>query len=119
MTGALGRLLPPAVPSAVGSVPHLDVAEAASQALRLHPELPAAPQLPRRSPREAMLAQVAAGMPGVACAGDGQLVLDGGAVAATPADVPLDPEAWAPSASFTRPRGPDARGRSRCSWPGR
>lgn len=101
MTGPLGRLLGPAVPSAVGSVPHLDPAEAAAQALRLHPELPAAPQLPRRSPREAMLAQVAAGMPGVAGTASGRLILAGdGPPSVTPAEVPLDPEAWGGTLAF-------------------
>ena len=103
MTGPLGRLLGPVVPSAVGSVPHLDPAEAAAQALRLHPELPAAPQLPRRSPREAMLPQVAAGMPGVAGTASGRLVLAGdGPPSVTPVEAPLDPEAWAGTLAFLR-----------------
>ena len=51
--------LGPATPTSIGSLPHLDPAEAADFVLRVHPALPAAPQLPGRSPSEAMLAQAA------------------------------------------------------------
>ena len=41
----------------IGSLPHRDAVEAAACVLRCLPELPCAPQLPHRSPAEAMLAQ--------------------------------------------------------------
>jgi hypothetical protein len=41
----------------IGSLPHRDASEAAECVLRCLPELPCAPQLPHRSPAEAMLAQ--------------------------------------------------------------
>jgi hypothetical protein len=44
--------------------------------LELLPDLPAAPQLPRRSPAEGMLAQAARGIPGVTVAPDGGLMVD-------------------------------------------
>jgi hypothetical protein len=57
--------------TAVGSLPHRDAREAASAVLRCLPELPVAPQLPRRDPRENMLAQWLVGVPGVAIGRDG------------------------------------------------
>jgi hypothetical protein len=70
--------------TSVGSLPHRDADAAAEFVVRSHPALPAAPQLPRRSPLEGMVAQGARGIAGVAVAPDGSLTLD--------LDV-LDPEA--------------------------
>src|SRR3954466_556543 len=44
------------VATAIGSLPHTDAVQAAELVLGAHPELPCAPQLPARSPREGMLA---------------------------------------------------------------
>jgi hypothetical protein len=60
----------------VGSLPHRDPVSAVRLVLELLPDLPAAPQLPRRSPAEGMLAQAARGIPGVTVAPDGGLVVD-------------------------------------------
>lgn len=51
--------------TSIGSLPHRDPSTATEFILRLHPHLPAAPQLPRHSPRESMIAQALAGIPGV------------------------------------------------------
>ena len=71
-------------PTAVGSLPFVDADEAVAFVLAALPELPAAPTLPRRDPREGMIAQAAWGIDGVSVRLDGTLAVD---VAA------LDPEA--------------------------
>ena len=97
------RFLDAGTPTAVGSLPHADAALAAADALALQPELPAAPQLPRRHPVEGMLAQVATGMGGVSVGEDGWSLdvdrrrLDAGDVAA-----PLDAGAFAGARAFFR-----------------
>jgi hypothetical protein len=60
----------------IGSLPHTDPHAAAEFVLERLPDLPAIPSLPRRSPAESMLGQVAAGVPGVAVTFDGRLVVD-------------------------------------------
>lgn len=100
-TARPGLRLAPGTPSAVGSLPHVDPVEAARVALALTPELPAAPQLPRRHALEGMLAQVAAGVPGVSVAADGaSLVVDRRRLAAPADDAELDPDAWAGALTF-------------------
>jgi hypothetical protein len=47
----------------IGSLPHHDAVEAAACVLRCLPELPYAPQLPRRSPAEGLLAPTMAAVP--------------------------------------------------------
>jgi hypothetical protein len=93
--------LDPGTPSAVGSLPHADVDQAAAVALSLQPELPAAPQLPVVNPAEGMLAQVSAGMSGVSIA-DGQLRVDRRRLAAVPDEAPLDADAFAGTLAFLR-----------------
>src|SRR5436309_2610833 len=61
-------LLTSGIATSIGSLPHRDAREAAAFVLATHPDLPAAPQLPRRSPRERMVAQAAAGIDGVSVA---------------------------------------------------
>jgi hypothetical protein len=75
---------PTGVATLIGSLPHRDPSAAATFAIGATPALPAAPQLPRRTPAEGMVAQWLRGVAGVAIAGDGSLVVD-------PAS--LDPEA--------------------------
>src|SRR5437763_14224264 len=61
------------IATSIGSLPHSDAREAAAFVLATHPDLPAAPQLPRRSPRERMPAQAAAGIDGVTVDANGDV----------------------------------------------
>ena len=58
-------VLVPGVATGIGSLPHDDPVAAAEVVLRCLPELPAAPQLPARDPREGMLAQWLGALPEV------------------------------------------------------
>ena len=87
MTGH--RALRPGGVTSIGSLPHRDADSAAAFVLRHHPELPAAPQLPRRSPLEGMVAQGARGIPGVTVRPDGTLSVDPAALDPT---APIRPE---------------------------
>jgi len=87
------------VPTAVGSLPFVEVEAAVDAALALQPELPAAPSLPSRSPTEGMLAQIAAGLDGVRIAPDGNLTVDR-RLGPAPSDVPLDDDAWRSALAF-------------------
>jgi hypothetical protein len=49
----------------IGSLPHLDAREAVQFQLRAFPEMPAWPQLPRKSPKEKMTFQGLTGLPGI------------------------------------------------------
>jgi methionine synthase II (cobalamin-independent) len=71
-----GSILRPGVVTSVGSLPHVDADEAAAFILDAHPVLPAAPQLPRRSPLEGMIAQAARGIVGVEVDDAGALHVD-------------------------------------------
>src|SRR5262245_30224241 len=78
MTSTVGApVLVPGIATGVGSLPHTDPAAAAQLVLRCLPELPAAPQLPARDPREGMIAQWAVALPEVRVAADGTLEVDG------------------------------------------
>lgn len=88
------------MPTGVGSLPFSEPGRAVSTTLELLPELPAAPQLPRRSPREGMLAQAAAGMAGVHIAADGSLYTDTRAIAPVDPTVALQGEAWVSLRAF-------------------
>ena len=81
-------------PTGVGSLPFSESGRAVAAVLEHLPELPAAPQLPRRSPREGMLAQAATGMAGVHIAADGSLYTDTRAIAAVDPTTALQGEAW-------------------------
>ena len=70
-------VLVPGVATGIGSLPHDDPAAAAELVLRCLPELPAAPQLPGRDPREGMLAQWLTALPEVEVERDGTLTLLG------------------------------------------
>ncbi len=63
---------PPAMPltprcmaTAIGSMPHMDAVEAVDEVLRLFPECPAWPQLPKRTFYEGFCVQASEGLPGV------------------------------------------------------
>lgn len=75
LVGGHAFLLPGGVTS-VGSLPQRDADAAAEFVLKHHPWLPAAPQLPRRSPLEGMIAQAARGIAGVTVGDDGTLQVD-------------------------------------------
>jgi methionine synthase II (cobalamin-independent) len=70
-------VLVPGIATGIGSLPHSDPVEAAEVVLRLLPDLPAAPQLPDRDPREGMVAQWLRALPEVAVAPDGTCTLQG------------------------------------------
>ena len=70
--------------TSIGSLPHRDADAASEFVLKHSPLLPAAPQLPRRSALEGMVAQAARGIPGVHVDREGALTVDADA---------LDPEA--------------------------
>lgn len=80
--------------TAIGSLPHRDPASAVAFVLEHLPELPAAPSLPRRDPRESMVAQAAWGLAGVEVRADGSLAVDPGRLEP---DAPLgDPDLSGP-----------------------
>jgi len=58
------------LPTMVGSMPHTDPHKACSLVAKFLPEIPAWPQLPKRSFAENMYAQCSDGFPGVAIEGD-------------------------------------------------
>jgi hypothetical protein len=64
----------PGLATGIGSLPYVDPHVAASATIRLHPRLPAAPQLP--NPREGVIAQWATALPEVSVARDGTLSID-------------------------------------------
>ena len=53
------------LPTAIGSMPHTDSEEACSLVMKYLLDIPAWPQLPKRSPRENMCVQFSEGFPGV------------------------------------------------------
>ncbi|MGZ6974698.1 MAG: hypothetical protein ACXVJW_08975 [Acidimicrobiia bacterium] len=68
--------LSPGLATGIGSLPHRDAHDAAALTLRVHPRLPAVPQLPELSPREGLIAQWAGALPEVTVARDGTLIVD-------------------------------------------
>ena len=58
------------LPTAIGSMPHIDPEEACSLVMKYLPDIPAWPQLPNRSPKERMYIQFSEGFPGVVIDGD-------------------------------------------------
>ena len=58
------------LPTAIGSMPHTNPAEACSIIMKYLPDIPIWPQLPRRSPKENMIIQFSEGFPGVVIDGD-------------------------------------------------
>ena len=68
--------LVPALATGIGSLPHHDPRAAADFVLRHHPRLPAAPQLPARTPLEGLVAQWARALPEVSVDEAGAVVID-------------------------------------------
>jgi len=58
------------LPTAIGSMPHTNSGEACSIIMECLPDIPAWPQLPKRSPKENMIIQFSEGFPGVVIDGD-------------------------------------------------
>ncbi len=58
------------LPTAIGSMPHTDPEEACSIVMKYLPDIPAWPQLPKRSPKENMCLQFGEGFPGIITKGD-------------------------------------------------
>jgi len=58
------------LPTAIGSMPHTNPVEAYSIIMKYLPDIPAWPQLPKRSPRENMIIQFSEGFPGIVIKGD-------------------------------------------------
>jgi len=58
------------LPTAIGSMPHVNPDEACSIIMKYLPDIPIWPQLPRRSPQENMIIQFSEGFPGVVVKGD-------------------------------------------------
>ncbi len=94
-------LLPIGLATAVGSLPHVDVADAVAFSLGRQPKLPAAPSLPRRAAVEGMIPQAAWGIAGVLVLPDGSLLVD---EATVDPDYPLadglDAEPWTALRAF-------------------
>ena len=70
-------VLVPGIATGIGSLPHSDPHAAAEVVLRCLPEMPAAPQLPTRDPREGMLAQWLDALPEVAIDSEGRIAVTG------------------------------------------
>jgi methionine synthase II (cobalamin-independent) len=58
------------LPTAIGSMPHANPDEACSVVMEYLPDIPAWPQLPRRSPKENMVIQFSEGFPGIVMNGE-------------------------------------------------
>jgi methionine synthase II (cobalamin-independent) len=58
------------LPTAIGSMPHINPDEACSIIMKYLPDIPIWPQLPRRCPKENMIIQFSEGFPGVVIKGD-------------------------------------------------
>ena len=76
LTSPHAGALAPGLATGIGSLPHRDARDAAALTLRVHPTLPAIPQLPELNPREGLIAQWAGALPEVAVARDGSLRVD-------------------------------------------
>ena len=68
-------VLVPGIATGIGSLPHHDAGAAAALVLRCLPELPAAPQLPKRTPLEGFVAQWARAIHGVEIQPDGSITV--------------------------------------------
>ena len=53
------------LPTAIGSMPHVNPDEACAMVMKYLPDIPAWPQLSKRSPRENMVVQFSEGFPGI------------------------------------------------------
>ncbi|MCD6567137.1 MAG: methionine synthase [Dehalococcoidia bacterium] len=81
------------LPTAIGSMPHVDPEAACSLVLRYLPDIPAWPQLPNRSPKERMYIQYSEGFPGVVTEGNKIHIEPGGKFESGLEQIYLDCEA--------------------------
>src|SRR3954466_14296834 len=81
----------PGMATAIGSLPHHDAGAAAALVLRCLPELPAAPQLPMRTPLEGFVAQWIRAGDGAHVDDDGSLSVDASLDANADIDTTFDP----------------------------
>jgi methionine synthase II (cobalamin-independent) len=58
------------LPTAIGSMPYVNPDEACATVMKYLPDIPAWPQLPKRSPKENMIIQFSEGFPGIVIKGD-------------------------------------------------
>ncbi len=73
----LGGVVCAGTATGIGSLPHHDAHAAAALTLRCLPDLPAAPQLPRRSAREGVVAQWIGALPAATVHDDGSFTIAG------------------------------------------
>jgi len=73
----LGAVITPGMATGIGSLPQRDAHAAAALVLRCLPELPAAPELPCRTPLEGVVAQWAGLVPGARVRADGAIEIAG------------------------------------------
>lgn len=85
-------------PTAVGSLPHTEAEAAVDLVLDVHGRMPAAPELPQRSPREGMVARWLECLPEVVVADDGSIAVESGVSGEPEPD--LDTEAHRGLAAF-------------------
>jgi len=83
-------VLVPGIATAIGSLPHRDATAAAALVLRCIPDLPAAPQLPMRTPLEGFVAQWARAIEGVRVEPDGTLTVHPGLTGRAVIDTTFD-----------------------------
>jgi hypothetical protein len=76
LEGRHADALAPGLATGIGSLPHLDAHDATALTLRMHPRLPAVPQLPELDPAEGLIAQWAGALPEVVVARDGSITID-------------------------------------------
>jgi hypothetical protein len=69
-------VLTPGLATGIGSLPHQDAQAATALSLRMHPRLPAVPQLPELSPAEGLVAQWAGALPEVDVDRHGEVTVD-------------------------------------------
>jgi hypothetical protein len=74
--GRHADVLSPGLATGIGSLPHDDAQDATALTLRMHPRLPAVPQLPQLTPHEGLIAQWAGALPEVTVARDGSITVD-------------------------------------------
>src|SRR5258708_30311173 len=85
------KVLASGIATAIGSLPHHDAAAAAALVLRCLPELPAAPQLPMRTPLEGFAAQWIRAVDGARVDDDGTLSVPAAIAANASIDPTFDP----------------------------
>lgn len=98
---AHARLFVGGTATGIGSLPHRNAYEAAEFAMRVTPELPSIPTLPKRDPAEGMIAQAVVGIRGISIGQYGSLMVDADRIdPAAPVTTDLDHGAYAGLRAF-------------------